>query len=147
MFARYISITVAIASAITLGYVLHTQAVEPQPGPYTWTPLLQARQSWYGEPYEYYPNGQPELTIKKFVIAANTELPWHLHPVPSAAYIISGTLTVESQDGTVRKVFKPGEALASPVNILHRGVSGDQPVELVVFYAGTPDMPTVKIEK
>src|SRR6516162_8710033 len=63
--------------------------------------LLRTGSSWDGEPYKYYPLGQPELTILKFTLAPHTELEWHSHPMPNAAYIVSGELTLErKKDGS-----------------------------------------------
>ncbi|MNG25698.1 hypothetical protein D3C84_1105940 [compost metagenome] len=61
--------------------------------------------------------------------------------MPNAAYVLSGELTIESKEsGQVRRV-KQGEAVAEMVNITHRGVTGEEPVELIVFYAGSEGIP------
>lgn len=61
--------------------------------------------------------------------------------MPNAAYIASGELTVESRDGGKTIKLAAGEVLPEMSNIVHRGISGDHPTELIVFYAGTPGMP------
>lgn len=103
--------------------------------------LLQSSESWDGTPYAAYPEGTPELTLLKLKIPANTALAWHTHPMPNTAYILSGELKVESRDNGLVRVLKPGQTLAEMVNIAHRGVTGNAPVELLVFYAGSPGMP------
>src|SRR5271168_5496322 len=112
--------------------------------------LLQADGSWNGNAYTHYPTGQPELTMLKVTIPANTALPWHTHPFPNAVYVLSGTLTLEDRDSGKSKVFHRGDAFAESVDDVHRGVAWDEPTVLLITYAGTPGVPTsiqVKGEK
>lgn len=102
--------------------------------------LLQSSSSWDGTPYTAYPDGRPELSVLKIKIPANSALGWHTHPIPNAAYIAKGELTIEIQDGK-SKTFKQGEVLSEVVDIIHRGKTGNQPTELVIFYAGSPGIP------
>ena len=102
--------------------------------------LARSSSSWDGTPYKSYPSGQPEVTVVKITIPAHTALKWHTHPMPNAGYVLSGDLTVEKKDGT-KKHFGAGEAILETVGTIHRGVTGDQPVVLIVFYPGTPGMP------
>ena len=104
--------------------------------------LLQADHSWNGNPYTHYPTGRPELTMLKLTIAAHSKLPWHTHPFPNAAYVLSGTLTVHDKISGKTKVFHQGEAFAESVDDVHRGETGDEPVVLLVTYSGTPGTPT-----
>ena len=106
------------------------------------TVLLKTDHSWDGVKYTAYSRGQPEITVLKMKIPAHTTLPWHTHPMPNAAYVLSGTLLVENKDGSLRKTLQAGDVLAEMVNTVHRGITGDQPVELIVFYAGVKGMPT-----
>jgi len=99
--------------------------------------LLNTSQSWDGAAYEMYPTGRPELTVLRLTIAPNTTLPWHTHPMPNAAYVVSGELLVEKQEGGAQKRLVAGDVLPEMVNTRHRGVSGDAGVVLIVFYAGT----------
>lgn len=104
-------------------------------------PLLQSTTSWDGTVYPAYPKGQPELTVLKITIAPHTALPWHTHPMPNAAYVLSGELTVEKADGGLTRKLVSGDVLPEMVNASHRGYTGDQPVVLIVFYAGEKRMP------
>ena len=106
-------------------------------GPVQIEPLIQSTKSWDGTPYKAYPTGQPQLSVLKVTLAPHTTMKWHTHPVPNAAYVLSGEVTVEKQDGT-KVHFVTGQAVPETVDIVHRGVSGDQPTVLIVFYAGTP---------
>ncbi|RMQ42189.1 hypothetical protein ALQ04_01010 [Pseudomonas cichorii] len=103
--------------------------------------LLKSTRSWDGTPYRSYPATQPELSILKITIPANTTLPWHRHPVPNAAYVLSGELEVQARDGSKSILIKAGDTLAEMVDIMHRGKTGNTPVELVVFYAGAVGTP------
>ena len=104
--------------------------------------LLQADQSWNGKPYTQYPKGRPELTTLKVTLAAHTVLPWHTHPFPNAGYVLSGTLTLHDKASGKTRVVHQGEAFAESVDDVHRGEAGDEPVVLLITYAGTPGVPT-----
>jgi hypothetical protein len=61
--------------------------------------------------------------------------------MPNAAYIVSGALTVERKADGKTHHFTAGQVVAEMVEALHRGVTGDAPVTLIVFYAGTAGLP------
>ncbi|MET3815191.1 cupin domain-containing protein [Pantoea sp. UYEF8] len=98
--------------------------------------VMRSSQAWNGEEIECYPAGQPELTVMRLSLPANTSLPWHTHPMPNAAFVLSGTLMVEDKQSGEQQTFKAGEALNETVNSAHRGFTLDQPAELVITYAG-----------
>jgi quercetin dioxygenase-like cupin family protein len=103
--------------------------------------LLRSSSSWDGVPYKSYSDGQPELTVLKITIPPHTQMKWHTHPMPNAAYVLSGELTVEKKEGGKKQILTAGQVLPETVNTLHRGVAGDAPVVLIVFYAGVTGMP------
>ena len=103
--------------------------------------LLRSGASWDGLPYVAYPSGPPELTVLKITIPAHSALPWHTHPLPNAAYVLSGELTVEKKDSGEKKTLVAGQVLPEMVGALHRGQTGDSPAVLIVFYAGAKGMP------
>ena len=103
--------------------------------------LLKADSSWDGMPYSSYPQGRPELTVVRLTIPPRTALPWHSHPMPNAAYVVTGQIVVEKQSDGLKRTLGAGQVLAEMVETPHRGVTGDEPVVLIVFYAGTPGMP------
>ena len=102
--------------------------------------LMQSTSAWDATPYRRYPDGQPLISVLRIAIAPHTTLDWHSHPMPNAAYVLSGELTVERKDGT-RKQFVAGQAFTETVNRTHRGVTGETSVVLIVFYAGAPGLP------
>ncbi len=103
--------------------------------------LLKTTTSWDGTPYTSYPRGQPELTLMKIRIPAHTVLNWHTHPIPNAAYILSGELTIETRKPGQTRLLKQGDTVAETVGVIHRGITGEQAAELLVFYAGVPMLP------
>ncbi|WP_083615394.1 cupin domain-containing protein [Paraburkholderia sp. SOS3] len=102
--------------------------------------LLKTEKSWDGTRYKAYPSGQPQLSVLKIEIPAHSVLPWHTHPMPNAGYVVSGEITVEKEDGE-KQTVKAGQVLPETVGSVHRGVTGDSPVTLIVFYAGADGMP------
>jgi quercetin dioxygenase-like cupin family protein len=103
--------------------------------------LLQTTQSWDGVNYQKYPAGQPQLTVLRITIPPNTALHWHHHPVISVGYVLSGHLTIEKRETGERTIVHAGQTLAETVQTTHRGFTTDEPVELVVFYAGQVGVP------
>jgi quercetin dioxygenase-like cupin family protein len=103
--------------------------------------LLETEESWDGTTYSTYPSGTPQLSILKIIIQPNTYLDWHEHPIPNAAYIQSGKLTVEKQSTGEQRILKAGEVLAEMVDITHRGYTGSEGATLIVFYAGKNGVP------
>ena len=76
-------------------------------------------------------------------LAPGAETGWHKHPIPVYAYVISGNLSVELEDGKCLS-FAAGDAVIEVVNTLHNGKnSGTEPVELAVFYLGVKGTPIV----
>jgi len=123
-----------------LAAALSTVMAQQSSGPVQMETLTQTTKSWDGTPYKAYPTGQPQISVVKVTLAPHTTMKWHKHPVPNAAYVLSGEVTVETKDG-VKKHFVAGETVPETVDTVHRGVSGDQPTVLIVFYAGTPGVP------
>ena len=144
-------IQICALAVLSAGAALQTaQAQSPTTATAQKQVLLQADHSWNGVAYTQYPKGRPELTVLKLTIPPHTALPWHRHPVPNAGYILSGQLTIQDRESGKSHTFHAGEAFAETVNDIHRGVSGDTPLVVLITYAGTPGVPTsipVKGEK
>ena len=99
--------------------------------------LAKSSKSWDGSPLPEYPKGTPEVSILKITIEPGAELPMHKHPVINAGVLLSGELTVITEDNKTLHL-KPGEALIELVDKWHYGKNeGNVPVEIVVFYAST----------
>ncbi|MFJ4141895.1 cupin domain-containing protein [Pseudomonas sp. NPDC089734] len=134
-------ISLLLATCLLSSHVAFADSPMENKGQPTSQILLQSTQSWDGTSYRAYPKGQPELSILKITIPANTTLKWHKHPIPNAAYVLSGELKVQAKKGGKSIRLKAGDTLAEMVDIIHRGATGDSPVELVVFYAGAVGTP------
>ena len=69
------------------------------------------------------------------------ELEWHSHPMPSAGYLVSGELTLERKKDGKKQHFTAGQTVPETIDTFHRGITGDEPVVLIMFYAGSADEP------
>jgi quercetin dioxygenase-like cupin family protein len=102
--------------------------------------LLHSNSAWNGVPYRAYSKGVVELSVLRITIPPPSKMKWHTHPMLNAAHIASGEITIEQRGGNKKRHFVAGKA-PETVNTLHRGITGEQPVVLVVFYAGEKGMP------
>jgi len=109
--------------------------------------LIKTETSWDGTRYQGYATGQPEVTVLKITIPPKTELPWHTHPMINVAYVLSGELTVMKRESGLTHHLKPGDVLPEMVNAVHTGRTGDNPVVLIVFYAGAKGQPLSEAAK
>lgn len=70
----------------------------------------------------------------------------HKHPVINAGVLLSGELTVTTEDNETL-LLKAGDPIVELVNKWHFGKNtGNGPAEILVFYAGAQDTP-ITIEK
>jgi quercetin dioxygenase-like cupin family protein len=98
--------------------------------------LAKTSKSWNGDKLPRYSKGKPEVTVLRISIPPNTVLAWHEHPEINAGVMISGELTVitDKQD-TLH--LQAGDPIVEVVNTWHFGKNeGDEPVDIIVFYAG-----------
>ena len=103
--------------------------------------LLQTTQSWDGNELPSYPDGKPEISILKVSIPPHSELDLHKHEVINAGILLTGDLTVITENSDTLKM-KTGDVLSEVVGTWHYGVNeGDEVAEIVVFYAGTVGAP------
>ncbi|WP_425236569.1 cupin domain-containing protein [Ulvibacterium sp.] len=107
--------------------------------------LMDTDTSWDGNKLPKYPDGQPNVKILKFTIPPKTKLPPHEHLVINAGVLLSGELTVVDENNN-KLYLKAGDPIVELVNTIHYGENeGTEPAEIIVFYAGTKDIPiTVK---
>ena len=102
------------------------------------SPLLQTDQSWNGTAL-HYPAGHPAVSAMLIEIAPGAQTGWHLHEVPSFAYVLDGELEVELKNGSRYRAGK-GDSFAEVVNTLHNGRNvGSTPVRLLVWYISATD--------
>jgi quercetin dioxygenase-like cupin family protein len=127
-----------IASLLGTGLAVSVLASSGSGGGVETVVVLQRSASWNEVPYKSYPSGTPELTLKRMTIPPRTALPWHTHPVPNVAYIVSGHLTVEDRATGKSAIYRAGEAFAESVDQVHRGRTDDEAAVVLVTYAGAP---------
>ncbi|MCA3917620.1 MAG: cupin domain-containing protein [Burkholderia sp.] len=102
------------------------------------TVLLRTTRAWDGSPYRAYPAARPEVTVVRYRIPPHAVLPWHTHPSINIGYVLSGHLTAVRRSDGKRLALGPGDVVPEMVGGAHRGETGNETAELIVFYAGTP---------
>ena len=103
--------------------------------------LAETSESWNGDALPNYLEGTPQITVMKFTIPPHTKMKWHKHLVINTGMLLKGNLTVTDDDGKVLEM-KEGDVIVELVNKYHFGENkGNTPVEIVVFYSGTVDVP------
>jgi len=101
--------------------------------------LAKTTTSWNGSTLPFYSEGQPEVTILKISIPSHVQFPLHQHPVINAGVLLQGELTVETKEGKTLHL-RAGDPIVEVVNTWHYGINeGDEPAEIIVFYAGIQD--------
>lgn len=96
-----------------------------------------------GQRIRYPSTDSAEVTAVTVELAPGAETGWHRHPVPVCAYVLSGSIRIELEDGK-RLLFKAGDAIIEVVDTLHNGRNtGMEPVRLAVFYLGSVGKPNV----
>lgn len=105
--------------------------------------LAESYLSWNGDSLPSYPSGKPKISIVKVTIPPHSELPHHYHPVINAGVLLRGELTVIDIEGNVLEM-KAGDPIIEVVNTIHFGKNnGEEPAEILVFYAGSEGMEIV----
>ena len=103
--------------------------------------LAQTGKAWDGTAWRGYPARAPEVTLLRLRIPAHVTLDWHQHPMINLAYVVSGAIRVERRDTGTSRTFAAGDVIAELVDVTHRGHTGEQGAELLVFYAGAEELP------
>jgi quercetin dioxygenase-like cupin family protein len=109
--------------------------------------LVETTKSWNGDDLPNYPQGKPKITVLKITIPPKTKLHKHYHPVINSGILLKGQLkVVDINQNTL--YLKEGDVIIELVNKIHYGINeGKKPVEIVVFYAGTTDLPITVLDK
>jgi quercetin dioxygenase-like cupin family protein len=129
------------AAALAASLVLPAAAEESYKPAVKIERLLQTTTTTSGEPIHYPEFPDPEVQTLIVTIPPGGETGWHKHPVPAYAYILAGTIEVESEDGT-KRTFHAGDSFAEMVDRRHDGrVVGDEPVRILMIVTGEKDKP------
>lgn len=103
--------------------------------------LAETSKSWDGAPLPNYPDGSPVVSIYKYVFPPHTVTNSHFHKVINCGVILSGTLTIVTNDNQCHN-FHAGEAIVETVGGIHHGENrGDTDVVVIMFYAGDGKTP------
>ena len=103
--------------------------------------LLKTTSTWDNAEYQKLKIKKPEVTVLKIVINVGEELPMHKHDLVNIAYVKKGTLTVITDDNK-EITLSAGEVLPELIGKYHYGKNtGNEPIELVVFYIGEKGTP------
>jgi len=137
----FIVMAVLIATAFPAGAADYDSGVQGKV-------ILQTNTMINGKPISYPVTDHPKVTVMNVEIAPGAQTGWHFHPVAVYAYVLSGRLTLEMEDGQIKEC-KEGDAIIEVVGLKHNGSNrGAVPVKLVVFYLGAANVPNViKSEK
>ncbi len=84
------------------------------------TLLSRATNSWDGVTLESYPEGKPTFTMQKMTIPPHTKMDSHSHDIMQLGYILSGELTIKSENGE-SVTFHAGEPAIEVVGKIHYG--------------------------
>lgn len=109
--------------------------------------LAETSKSWNGDDLPSYPKGKPKITVLKITIPPKSKLHKHYHPVINSGIVLKGELkVVDINKNTL--ILKEGDVIVELVNKIHYGINeGKKPVEIIVFYAGTEDLPITVLAK
>jgi quercetin dioxygenase-like cupin family protein len=103
--------------------------------------LLTTTRTSADQPIVYPSAGTPQITALRVEVPPGQDTGWHLHTVPGVAYVLAGTLEVETEDGRKHR-YGPGDAIVESVQLKHDGRNvGTEPVKLVVFFMGVQGQP------
>jgi quercetin dioxygenase-like cupin family protein len=131
-----IAFALLVTGCVSPNHVNSVQSIE----------LVKSSTSWDGQPLPAYKRGRPEITILRITIPPNYTLPMHKHPVINAGVLLKGKLTVVTESGDIIHL-KPYDPIVEVVNTWHYGRNdGDEPAEIIVFYAGEKGMPITVIK-
>ncbi len=96
-------------------------------------PLIErATTSWDGETLQSYPSGKPTFTMQRLTIPPHTRMEPQSHTIMQLGYLVSGELTITSEDGKT-VTFHEGEPAIEVVGKIHYGENrGDIDTVVVV---------------
>lgn len=98
--------------------------------------ILETTTTTSGDPIRYPVTDEPLVQSLIVEIPPGGETGWHSHPVPAYAYILAGTIEVESE-GLGKRFFKTGESFAEMVDHRHNGrVVGEETVRILMIVTG-----------
>jgi len=111
------------------------------------TPVLTTSTTPDGKPIVYPQTENPEVRIILVEIPPGKETGWHIHPMPCYGYILSGSVTVTTEDGK-SATYTEGQGLAELVNVPHIGKNnGTEPTRILMVVTGEKGVPVSDLAK
>jgi oxalate decarboxylase/phosphoglucose isomerase-like protein (cupin superfamily) len=107
---------------------------------------LQTSETWNGDDIQYFDTRCPEVELVLVTLHPGEQTGVHLHPVNNYAYMVQGTIDLESgnvdasgaflHDGRYKAAsFSAGQGFAELVNVWHNGVNHTaSDVQILVWY-------------
>lgn len=109
--------------------------------------LLATSTTVVGEPIRYPTTGPARITASIVTVKPGADTPFHRHPAPLVAYILSGELTVDYGEHG-RRIYRKGDALVEAMDVKHRGMNfGTETVSLFAVYIGAEGTANVALDK
>ncbi|TVU59213.1 cupin domain-containing protein [Vibrio atlanticus] len=112
--------------------------------------IAQSLYSWNGTKLPSISLEDPKVTIKKIIIDPGERLPIHLHPVINAGVLLSGKLTVYTEDQSQvlhLDADSDNKTIVEMVDKFHYGINeGTKPAEIIVFYISDKDQILTKLK-
>jgi quercetin dioxygenase-like cupin family protein len=97
------------------------------------TPVATTAVTASGQPITL-PQGNVQVAVSTYDIAANARLPEHKHPFPRYGYVLSGTLRVTNTETGKSDVYKAGDFIVEAVGQWHQAANeGAEQVKLLVI--------------
>ncbi len=104
--------------------------------------LAETSVAWNGSPLPHYPDGEPVISIYRYVFPPHTVTNPHYHKIINCGVVLSGTVTIVNEDGSYHD-FHAGEALVETDGEIHHGENrGDVDAVVIMFYAGDGKTPS-----
>lgn len=98
--------------------------------------MLESDVNSMGQKIVYPQFNTATVTMMKITFPPGETTGWHKHEIPVFSYIISGTLTVETEDHKITE-FKENSCFAESYNIYHKGTNkGTEDLVIFVIYLG-----------
>jgi len=104
------------------------------------TPLIQTTKTEAGQDIRY-PSAPAQITTLLLEIAPGGQTGRHMHPVPSANYVLEGEVTIELDDHR-QLTYRAGQAFVGAVQTWHNAFNrGPIPAKVLVVFVGQEGQP------
>ena len=104
------------------------------------TPLIQTTKTEVGQDIRY-PSAHAQITTLLLEIAPGGQTGRHMHPVPSANYVLEGEVTIELDDHR-QLTYRAGQAFVGAVQTWHNAFNrGTIPAKVLVVFVGQEGQP------